>query len=669
MQDVRQPFLHELVACVRAPSSVLSGADGQIRHDGPQGLFHADVRHLAELVVIVDGEEPDAAGYRLGDDGEAVFVGVVRTAGDPHPDPTVRIERTRRALAAGFVEEIAIVNDSRGDVTVTVTVTMASDMASVALVKMGVAPPLVAPAPAFAMDDRSTVVTATGDGAATSVDGDRLVVRWHPTVGTRARATLVVGVEATGARVEFTAASRRPDWSLAVRSAHSGLGPLVHRSLDDLRALLLDDGTDAGDVFAAAGMPWYLTLFGRDSLWAARFALPVGVDVAAGTLRVLARRQAGAVDIATAAEPGKILHEVRNELAGLGLPPLYYGTVDATPLWISLLHDAWCWGLDEDDARALLGPLEAALAWVIGHDPFLAYRDESGHGLSNQGWKDSGDAIQDAGGHIAPPPITLCEVQGYAYRAALDGARLLDAFDRPGGDAARAYAAELATAFRERFWVDGPNGRFPVVALDGEGRAVDSLTSNIGHLPATGMLDGDEIAAIAAQVRSPRLDSGHGLRTMADDHPQYNPLGYHTGSVWPHDTAITIDGLARTGHGGVAGRLAAGLLDASMSFDWRLPELFGGWPSSAGRTVPYPASCRPQAWAAAAAFVIVRAALGLHADVPAGTLAVRPDPGFAALFPLSVTGLRVGRHRLDVHVDASGQATVDTDARLTVITS
>ena len=305
---------------------------------------------------------------------------------------------------------------------------------------------------------------------------------------------------------------------------------------------------------------------------------------------------------------------------------------------------------------------------MTSHDPFLSYRDESGRGLSNQGWKDSGDSIQDAGGQIADPPITLCEVQGYAYRAALDAARLLDAFDRPGGEAARAFAAQIAAAFRQRFWVDGRGGRFPAVALDGAGRPVDSLTSNIGHLPATGILDDAEIAAVAEQIRSPRLDSGYGLRTLADDHPRYNPLGYHTGSVWPHDTAIAIDGLARTGHGDVAGRLATGLLDAPASFERRLPELFGGWPSSAGCPVPYPASCRPQAWAAAAAFVVVRAALGLRVDVPAGTLAVRPDAGFAALFPLSVTGLRVGEHRLDVHVDASGQPTVETEAPLRVVT-
>ena len=182
------------------------------------------------------------------------------------------------------------------------------------------------------------------------------------------------------------------------------------------------------------------------------------------------------------------------------------------------------------------------------------------------------------------------------------------------------------------------------------------------------MLDDAEVAAVAAQIARPCLDSGYGLRTLADDHPHYNPLGYHTGTVWPHDTAIAIDGMARTGHGDVAGRLAAGLLAASAPFDHRLPELYGGWPASAGPPLAYPASCRPQAWAAAASLVVLRAALGLHADVPAGTLTIRPDAGFAVLFPLAVTGLRVGQHVLDIHVDDAGCATVDTTAPLTLVT-
>ncbi len=273
--------------------------------------------------------------------------------------------------------------------------------------------------------------------------------------------------------------------------------------------MLLTDGSGDGS-FVAAGVPWYMTLFGRDSLWAARFALPVDVRLAAGTLHTLARRQASTHDVTTAAEPGKILHEVRTGplVDGLELPPVYYGTVDATPLWISLLHDAWCWGFGNDEVARLLAPLDAATAWLTSHEPFLSYRDESGHGLSNQGWKDSGDSIQDAHGDIAVPPITLCEVQGYAFRAALDAGRLLDAFDRPGGDESRRFADRLAASFRQRFWVDGPGGPFPAVALDGAGRPVDSLTSNIGHLPATGILDDDEVSAVAAHL-------GRGASTAA----------------------------------------------------------------------------------------------------------------------------------------------------------
>ena len=343
--------------------------------------------------------------------------------------------------------------------------------------------------------------------------------------------------------------------------------------------------------------------------------------------------------MATAAEPGKILHEVRTGplIDGLDLPPVYYGTVDATPLWISLLHDAWCWGLGDDEVARVARPAGSGHGVDDrSHEPFLSYRDESGRGLSNQGWKDSGDSIQDAGGGIAEPPITLCEVQGYALPG---GARRRPAARRlrPTGRRCRAAVRRRGSLarFREQFWVDGPAGPFPAVALDGQRRPVDSLTSNIGHLPATGILDDAEVAAVAAQIARPCLDSGYGLRTLADDHPRYNPLGYHTGTVWPHDTAIAIDGLARTGHGDVAGRLAAGLLARRRrTFDHRLPELFGGWPASAGPPLAYPASCRPQAWAAAAALVVLRAALGLHADVPAGTLTIRPDAGFAVLFPL-----------------------------------
>ena len=279
-----------------------------------------------------------------------------------------------------------------------------------------------------------------------------------------------------------------------------------------------------GDTFLAAGAPWFFTLFGRDSLWAARMLLPLGTDLAAGTLRVLAARQGTVTDVDSAEQPGKILHEVRAKPLSLGeegrvLPPVYYGTVDATPLWVCLLHDAWRWGMPADQVEALLPAMERALAWMTDHgdadgDGFLEYVDEGGHGLANQGWKDSGDSVQWRDGTLATGPIALCEVQAYAHEAALGGAALLEAFGRPGADRWRAWAAELATRFRAAFWVQDATGRYPAIALDADKRAVDTVTSNIGHLLGTGLLDARRGAGGRRAARRRR----HELGVRAADH-------------------------------------------------------------------------------------------------------------------------------------------------------
>ena len=360
------------------------------------------------------------------------------------------------------------------------------------------------------------------------------------------------------------------------------------------------------DTFFAAGSPWYLTLFGRDSLWAARMMLPVDPAYALGTLRTLAGLAGTTLDANTAQEPGKIPHELRREAFTLGdvaLPPLYYGTIDATPLWICLLHDTWRAGVPPRRSRRCCRPWRPALRWIVeyaDHDGFLTYLDASGHGLANQGWKDSADAVRFADGSIAEGPVALCEVQGYAYEAAMNGGALLDYFARPDGDRYRAWAAQLADRFRDQFWCGTGHDRFPALALDGQRRPVDSLTSNIGHLLGTGLLNADEELTIARHLSGPELDSGWGLRTMSAAAGGYSPLSYHCGSVWPHDTAIAILGLYRAGLPEYAGGLIEGLLQASVTFEQRLPELWSGDPSP----VPYAAACRPQAWSAAAAVVV-----------------------------------------------------------------
>jgi glycogen debranching enzyme len=480
------------------------------------------------------------------------------------------------------------------------------------------------PAVAFAVaDDRVTWqaedVTAelVADGLEPVADADGLRLVWRATVPPHGTATATWRVRAED-RAAVVAAPAVPVPLALPATGVPDLDAWTTRALEDLEALELALPAAPEDVFLAAGAPWFLTLFGRDSIWAARMLLPVDARIALGTLRVLARLQGGTDDVETGERPGGIVHELRrgeNALSdGAVLPPRYYGTIDATPLWVLLLHDAWRAGIADDDVRALLPALHAALGWLrtaVPADGFLSYHDATGRGLANQGWKDSGDSVQWRDGRLAEGPIALCEVQAYAHEAALAAVVLLRAF---GDDDAAAewqrWAADLKARFRDAFWVDSPDGGHPAIALDAHGRAVDSLTSNIGHLLGTGILDADDERRVAALLVDARLDSGLGLRTLSTDADGYWPLSYHGGSVWAHDTAIAVHGLLRAGFPAEARKLGEGLLAAARAFDGRMPELHGGDPASAGSPVPYPAACRPQAWSAASAVVVRDAVVG-----------------------------------------------------------
>ena len=355
-------------------------------------------------------------------------------------------------------------------------------------------------------------VAIAADPAPDAVDAGTGRLSWRLELGPGESATITLRAKAhLGRNAVFAGATRVP-WSRpTLACVDRRLPQAVHQGLDDLEGLLLEDAVEGpderGDLFAAAGSPWFLTLFGRDSLWTARMLMPLGTDLAMSTLRVLARRQGTRHDPESEEQPGRILHEVRAEplaLEHFTLPPTYYGTADATQLFVTCCAEAWRWGADPDEVRELIPAVERALGWMEEQagDGFVRYVDSTGHGLSNQGWKDSVDSIQWADGSLAEPPIALSEVQAYAFQAAMLGADLLDGFDRPGGDRWRAWASSLAERFRERFWVEDADGRFPAVALDAQGAAVDSVASNMGHLLDTGLLDDEEAVAIAVGLRA-----------------------------------------------------------------------------------------------------------------------------------------------------------------------
>lgn len=682
-----QPLLHDLLVAAAAPTQAWSDRAGQIAladGRGAQGVYHGDVRVLRGARLTVSGAEPEAIAAGADGAGRTRAVLLARTVDGPGADPTARLERLRAAAPGAVTETLTLSCSTAHPVVARLEVVLVPDGTPMDRIKSG-APALGTPA--VRLDEQgvrwsadaevAVVVTAPGASITGHPDGT-VTLAWDVTATTGEPQQRTWTLAITDAGGVVTAPRRsEPEWSVPqVEAADLRIPALLDQALTDLAALRLSARHAPEDVFLAAGAPWFFTLFGRDSIWAARMLLPLGTELAAGTLRTLAALQGTRTDPATAEQPGKILHEVRRATLtipgeGTVLPPVYYGTVDATPLWVCLLHDAWRWGMPAAEVEALLPAMERALDWLAEHgdsdgDGFLEYVDESGTGLANQGWKDSGDSVQWRTGDLATGPIALVEVQGYAHEAAIGGAALLDAFGRPGGDRWRAWAADLAARFRSAFWTADGQGRYPGIALDADKRVVDTLTSNIGHLLGTGILDAEEEALVAARLVGPEMDSGHGLRTMSTASAGYWPLRYHGGAVWPHDTAIVVQGLARAGHAREAAVLAEGLLAAAQDVDNRLPELYGGDArADVPHLVPYPAACRPQAWSAAAAVSVLGSVLGLTPDVPGGTLDVAP-PASAPLGALHVRGLRVGGQSLDVRVDADGRAEAATDAGIAV---
>jgi glycogen debranching enzyme len=393
-------------------------------------------------------------------------------------------------------------------------------------------------------------------------------------------------------------------------------------SLSDLAALRIHPNLAESATLPAAGLPWFMAMFGRDTLITSFQALPYLPELAATTLRVLAQRQATLRDDFHEQEPGKILHELRfGELTARGERPYspYYGTADATPLFLVLLDEYHRWYGDDELVAALEPNARAALDWIATSgdcdgDGYIEYQcRNAATGLANQCWKDSWNSIQFADGTLAAGPIATCEIQGYAYDAQRRCARLArEVWNDPAlAERLDARAERLRESFRRDFWI--PERGHHALALDGDKRRVDSLSSNIGQLLWSGLPGEAEAAATAEHLLGEELYSGWGVRTLGARCAGYNPLGYHTGTVWPHDNSLIVAGLARYGHREAAATIASAMLGATPHFEHRLPELFAGFPRTL-TTVPvaFPTSSRPQAWSAGAPLLLLTTLLALE---------------------------------------------------------
>ncbi len=688
----RQPWLHDLNVTVFGNATALSSRSGDMDDDGAAGFYVDDQRAISHLVVLVGGERPSrvrdaAVGSR------AEFLASARNLGAVTPDPVVEVRRVRSLGPLGLVERVCLVSRATEPIATQLTIQLECDGAVIGSVKAG-------------ERNHRAVTPRLSDGeeglaAEFETAWHRHQARFQPVpdvIEVQAR-TLVATFDLVlepqrEVQVVLNCSTKRRrasqfdadpgaallQWdAVRVTGDDPRLEPTLSVALEDLQALTLRDPVSPDDIFSGAGTPWYLTLFGRDSIWAARMTLPIGTTLAEGTLRALARRQGTRHDPASAQAVGKIPHEVRrfayiDPSSGTSLPPIYYGTVDATALWILLLHDAWSWGMPETTVHELLGVLEAAAGWLMSEaapdaDRLLKYIDDSGSGLSNQGWKDSGDAVRNRDGSIAKAPIALVEAQAYASHALECAARLLEAFDRGGSETLRARADELRLLIRSRYWVeerDGTSPRHLGLAIDGNGHLVDGLASNMGHVLGTGCLTAREAELVAAEVTGPELLDRFGVRTLGQANGGYNPIGYHTGSIWTHDTAIIALGLAQEGRTAQGVTVARTLLASAEAFDYRWPELYSGT-AALGHPAPYPAACRPQAWSAAAAVALLTVALGLRPDRARRTLHVHPARP-AAYGPMRVEGLRFFGGRIDLDIARDGTVTVlQAPADVTVV--
>ncbi|MFK0256077.1 glycogen debranching N-terminal domain-containing protein [Streptomyces sp. NPDC090445] len=635
------PPVHGAVICVSAPCLVISPEHGQLTGRGIDGIYRSGRRLLSRCVLRVGGREPVAVqGRSLGAD-RASFTAAVRTGGEAGPDPDVGVDRVRYADGT---ERITLRSFTARPVRLPVEILLGTDLAELAAVAAGRAGPEL-PAGVHAAGLRWSTGEAQAVTVAEPAPDDVLasagLLRWQLDLGPGESRT--IELRTTHARTSRAPAGQvaNPLSDARAECDDPRAEAWFRTSVEDLGALLLRDHEQPADAFAAAGVPWRLGLAPAESLWAARMALPLGTGLAAATLRTLARTQAGG----RGPDAGKIPGPLRG--AGPQLPPGCTGT-EATLAFPAVLAEARRWGMPEGDVARLLPAAEQCLDWLrgaLGEDGFLADPD---------------------------PGPRRCETQAHAHRAALLGADLLDGCGRPGAQEWRDRAEALRARFRDRFWIDGPDGGRPAAALHPDGRPLPRLTGAAAHLldtgllggglPAPGLLDRVRTEQLVRLLGAPAMDSGWGLRSMASREPGHNPFGHRSGAVRAYESAVAVAGLAQAGFAEEATALLRGLLDAAECFGFRLPEMYAAEQRTAGSApLPHPAACRPAAVSAAAGVHVLAALAGIRPDAPAGTVALVPLPG-APLGALRLSGLRVAGEPFALRISRLGLGMVEEAA-------
>jgi len=660
------------------------------------GLFAEDTRFLSLLRLTVNGERPLVLSSDKVEYFSAAFYMRNPLAGGLTQDQ-LSIAR-HRFVGEGMQDHLTVSNETTEPVSFELALEFGSDFADIFAVKehdFALGDPLRAkpfprPVPVHHDHDNGQLLLED-DGDASSArmqivlsppgDANGSKVNYRIDLKPRERwnlrvdfVTSIDGEMAMPKLVERRFGDERDRvmdsvsaWRLRVPKLHAGWSELEHsfrHSVSDLAALRMRGGTGGGRL-PAAGMPWFMTVFGRDTIVTCLQTLLFGPELARTALEALAELQATEEDPSIDAEPGKIVHEVRHGKAAENWFERYYGTVDATPLYLILLSEVWRWTDDAALVRGLREPAMRALRWIdeFGDrdgDGFVEYERRSPHGIDNQSWKDSYDSQRFSDGRIAEPPIAPVEVQGYVYDAKRRAAELARHVwrDRELADRLEVDAENLHRRINDAFWKDD-NGGYYVLALDREKQQVDAICSNIGHLLWSGVVPPERVDAVVDSLMGPGLWSGWGVRTMAATEGAYNPLSYHNGTVWPHDNSLIAWGLAQYRRWPEAQRIVRRILDAAAYFDYELPEVFAGFPrADTPFPIAYPTAARPQAWAAGTPVLLLQVLLGLWPNRERQVLqTIAPElPSWARRLRLS--GIRAFDRQWDVRLE-DGRVTLE----------